>query len=216
VARVDEIALDVDAAVGEVLLPLAPGRLERPLRLVRRLDELHPLAAASRRRLHDQRVADLVAQAQHLVDGLHRVGRPRDDRDARGLHRRACRRLRAHQLDRGAGRADPGQPRVLDGAREGRVLGEEPVPGMDRLRAGAGRGLQDPLHEEVALGGRPRTDQVGLVRDPDVQRVAVGLRVDRDRSDPELAERPEDPDGDLAAVRDEDFGEGRHRGAYCP
>jgi hypothetical protein len=57
---------------------------------------------------------------------------------------------------------------------------------------------------------------VRLVGDPDVQRVAVGLRVDGDRSDPELAERPEDPDGDLAAVGDEHFGEGRHGGAYCP
>ena len=36
VARILEVALDVDRVVGEVRLALAPGRLERALRLVRR------------------------------------------------------------------------------------------------------------------------------------------------------------------------------------
>jgi CDP-diacylglycerol--glycerol-3-phosphate 3-phosphatidyltransferase len=42
-----------------------------------------------------------------------------------------------------------------------------------------------------------------------VQRSAVGLRIHRDRADPELAQRPEDPDRDLAAVGDQDLRE-RH------
>ena len=111
VARILEVALDVDAAVGEVLLALALRRLERALGLVGRRDELHPLAAAAGRRLHDQRVADLVAEPQHLRDRLDRLGRARDDRHAGGLHRRARLRLRAHQLDRRAGRPDPDQAR---------------------------------------------------------------------------------------------------------
>ena len=52
------------AAVGEVLLALALSGLERPLSLLRRGDELHPLAAAARRGLDDQRVADLLAEPE--------------------------------------------------------------------------------------------------------------------------------------------------------
>ena len=43
-----------------------------------------------------------------------------------------------------------------------------------------------------------------------MKRVAVGLGVDGDRADAELAERPEDPDCDLAPVGDEHTGERRH------
>ena len=63
---------------------------------------------------------------------------------------------------------------------------------------------------QVALVGRARPDPIRLVRDARVQATAVGVGVHRDGPDPELAQRPEDPDGDLAAVRDEHFGEGCH------
>ena len=84
---------------------------------------------------------------------------------------------------------------------------------MDRLRAGAPSGLEQPLADEVALGRRPGADQVRLVGAPHVERVPVGLGVDPDAPDPELAKRPEDPDRDLAAVCHQDFRErdGRHR-----
>src|SRR3974377_2238238 len=42
-----------------------------------------------------------------------------------------------HQRDRGRGRPDPDEARVLDGLREAGVLGEEPIAGVDRLGARA-------------------------------------------------------------------------------
>ena len=67
VAGVFDEPLDVDGRVGEVLLAL-PGRgREGALRLVGRGDELHPLAAASRGRLDEQRVADLLSGATTAV-----------------------------------------------------------------------------------------------------------------------------------------------------
>jgi len=63
-------------------------------------------------------------------------------------------------------------------------------------------GRDHPLAVEIALGGRARPDQARLVGAADVQRAAVGLGVDRDRADAELAQRAKDPDGDLAAIRD--------------
>src|SRR5204862_804988 len=71
--------------------------------------------------------------------------------------------------------------------------------------------LEDPLLVEVALGRPPWPNQVRLVRGRGMERVAVGLGVDRDRGDSELAQRPEDANGDLTTVGDEHLGERRHR-----
>ena len=139
VARVLEIALDVDRCVGEVRLPLALGRLERLVGLAGRPHDLHALAAAAGRRLDDQRIADLLAERDDLVGRADRIGRARDDRHAGRLHRLARPGLRAHQLDRRRRRADPDEPRLLDRARERRVLGEEAVARMDGLGARARR-----------------------------------------------------------------------------
>ena len=88
---------------------------------------------------------------------------------------------------------------------------------MDRLRAGTQRRLDDDVDAQVALVGRARPDPVRLVGDVRVQPPAVGIGVHGDARDPELAQRPEDPDGDLAAVRNEHFGEGWHaRRVFSP
>ena len=46
-----------------------------------------------------------------------------------------------------------------------------------------------------------------------MERFPVGLRVDGHRADAHLAAGPDDPDGDLPAIGDEDFSEGRRHGA---
>jgi hypothetical protein len=207
VARIDEEALGVHRVVGEVALPLAARRLESAGRVVGPVDELHPLAAASGARLHEQGPADLLAERDELVGALDRLGRARDDRHPCSLHRRACARLRAHQLDRLGRRADPRQACLLDEPGERRVLGQEAVAGMDRLGARAERRLDQHVAAQVALGSRSRPDEVRLVRSAHVQPSAVGLRVDRDAADPQLAQRAEDADDDLPAVRDEHFRE---------
>ena len=103
------------------------------------------------------------------------------------------------------GRADEDDAGLLAGAREGGVLGEEAVAGVDRLGAGLLGDLEDLVHREVALGGRAGAEQVRLVGAPDVRRVAIGLGVDRHAGDAELLERPHHADGDLAAVGDQDL-----------
>src|SRR5207245_1436558 len=100
VARVLEVSLDVDGRVREVRLALAPGRLERPLDLVRGADDLEPLAAAPGGGLDCKGPAKLVAEPPDLLRGGDRLGRPWDDRDAGPPHRLPGRDLRAHQLDR--------------------------------------------------------------------------------------------------------------------
>ena len=67
--------------------PSRCGRLERLRGLVRRVDRLHALAAAARRRLDQERIAELLAERDDLFGRADRLGRAGDDRDARRLHR---------------------------------------------------------------------------------------------------------------------------------
>ena len=60
---------------------------------------------------------------------------------------------------------------------------------MHRLRAGALAGLDDLLDDEIALGRLRRADRDRLIGHLDMQRVLVGLRIDRDGLDPHFAGR---------------------------
>ena len=78
---------------------------------------------------------------------------------------------------------------------------------MHRLRAGPGRRVEQLVDDEVALGRGQPAERVRLVRVGHVERVAIGVGVDGDRSHTQLAQGAEDPEGDLAPVRNEDFAE---------
>ena len=211
-----EEALHVDRVVGEVRLALAARRGQRALGLLGRADHLEPLASPAGGGLDRHGPAVLVPERDDLVGRLDRIGRPRDHGDSGLLHQPPCSHLRAHGLDRLRRRADPDETRFLDRAREGGVLGQEPVAGVDRLGAGALGRVEHALLVQVALGRRAGPEQVRLVRGGDVQRAPVGLRVDGDGGDLELAQRAEDADGDLPAIGDQDLGERRHEGAFSP
>src|SRR5208282_108163 len=60
---------------------------------------------------------------------------------------------------------------------------------------------------EVALGRPRRPDANGLVGKADVQGVAVGFGVDRNRLYAQLPAGAEDPKRDFAAIGDQDFSE---------
>ena len=100
-------------------------------------------------------------------------------------------------------RADEGQPRRAHLRRECRVLSEKAVPGMDRVGAARPGRVDEPAGVEVTLAGIRRTDRHRLIGEPNVQRPAVGLRVDRDGPEAEVAARADDADRDFAAVGDE-------------
>ena len=141
---------------------------------------------------------------------MDRLGRAGHDRHTRGAHRLSGSGLGAHHVDRLRWRTDPDESGRLACTCEVRILGEESVPGMNSFGTGPGGSLEQSLPVEVALGRRPGPDQVRLVRGGQMQRGTVGLRIDGDGSDSELAEGAEDADRDLTAVGDEDFREHGH------
>ena len=88
------------------------------------------------------------------------------------------------------------------GQRRGKslALGQKSIARMHGLGAGLAAGLDDLVDHQVAFRRRRRPDQNGLIGHFDVERVAVGLGIDRDRLYSHAAGSLDDPAGDLAAV----------------
>ncbi len=60
------------------------------------------------------------------------------------------------------------------------ILGQKPVPGMDRVDVGNFRGADDAIDPEVAFVRGGLTDTNGLICQLDVHRVGIRLGIDRD------------------------------------
>ena len=100
-------------------------------------------------------------------------------------------------------------PVLLKRNRERFALGQKAVARMYGLGARRLAGFDDLVHHKVGFGGRRGTDVDGLVGHVDVQRVAVGVRIDRHRLDSHLACGLDDAAGDLATICDQNFLEHR-------
>ena len=99
------------------------------------------------------------------------------------------------------------RPASLAGAREGGVLGEEPVSRMDGVGARAPGRVDDRLDAQIALGRLAGPDVHRLIRFTHVAGAAIAVGEDGDRRDAHFPARPHDPDRDFAAVGDQDFHE---------
>ena len=150
-------SFDEERAVTERGGRLGPRRLQRVRELLGRGDDAHPAPAAARRRLHEERVTDVVAD-RHRVDGVA-IGD--GDRRAARARRPATAIALAATFDpivsitSGAGPTKR-EARGGDGPGEVGVLGEEAVAGMHGIGAGAQRGGDDRVDVEVGVG-RART-----------------------------------------------------------
>ncbi len=202
VPRRGDEPLDEQPVVAERPARLAPRRLHRLRKALGGGHHPHPLAATTGRRLQQHRIAHPVGGRRHGIHPGH-VTLPGDHGNARGGHGVLGADLVAHRLDRRRGRSDEHDPGVGAGAGEGGVLGEEPVAGVHRLRAGVHGGAHDVRYGQVTPRGLGRTDPDGDIGLGDVPGVGVGVAVDRHRADPHPAQRGDHPDGDLAPVRDQ-------------
>jgi hypothetical protein len=192
--------------------PNAAPASERATRIevTRILDDAHALAAAAGDGLDDDGIADLVRDAGDVLVGhpdVEGLLGPRHDRDARADRRAAGGGLAAHERDRFGRGADERQAGVAARARERRVLGQESVARVDGVRAGPARGVEDGVNPEVAADRLARADVQRLVGLADVAGVAIAIGIDGDGGQSHLAAGANDPDGDLAAVGDQNFHE---------
>ena len=75
--------------------------------------------------------------------------------------------------------------------------------GVNRLGTRLHEGIDDPVDGKVALARWRRSDGKGLVGHPDVERILIGLGMNRDRGDAQRPARGDDPAGDFPPVGNE-------------
>ena len=134
VPRARQVAFDQHAIVAERRLRLAARERERRVEILGALDDPHALAAAAGRGLDQHRIADPRRRRAQHVGVLIVAVIAGHQRHAGAFHQRLGRGLRPHRADRRRRRADEHDARVRAGFGEVRVLAEEAVAGMDRLR----------------------------------------------------------------------------------
>jgi len=206
--RVLDGPFEIDGGVPERARRLTGSGAPRAVELLLFGDRPHSLATAASRRFQQNGVADLPRAIPRRGDVRQRLGSG-CDRDLRFPSETPGGGLLPEEALDLRGRTDENEARVDDRLSEGRVLGKEAVAGMDRVAPRALGDLDDPRGMEVALAGRRRANRIGGVGRANMQRVAVDIAVNRDRSDAEVVAGADDTERDLAAIGDEDGGQRR-------
>ncbi len=77
---------------------------------------------------------------------------------------------------------------------------QKAIAGMHRVGAGGPAGGDDLVHRQIGLGGRRGTDFHRFVRHPDMQGMAVDVRIDRHGGNAHPAGGLDDAASDFAAI----------------
>src|SRR5690242_20900984 len=184
-----EVLLEVDLIRAERRQRFLLGQRKRLWVLLLVLGDPHPLPTPTRRRLDDHWKPDLLRDLEPRVRVLDRPRRTGHRGHFELLRELPRRRLVPHLADliaRGAYERDIRRPHDV---RELRVLGQEPVAGVNGIRPGDLGGRDNPRGVEVAVAGGRAADAYIVVGEPRVQAVAGGLRVDGDCRDAQLLAR---------------------------
>jgi hypothetical protein len=88
---------------------------------------------------------------------------------------------------------------------ESLVFREESVPRMHGVGARLLRGVDDSIDPEITVPRRASADRVRLVGVPHVERGSIALGVDGDRRNAHFTACAGNPNGDFAAVGDENL-----------
>ncbi len=200
VARFRDELLKEHAAVLEVRKAEALHRFEETRKFRRRLAELQADAAAARRALDHDGIADGTRTGERIVE-VGNERRARQQRHATLLGKLARRMLQREGQHVFGTRADKGNTPVGQRLREAGVLAQKSIARMHGFRAGRNRSRDDRIDIEIALRDHGGANADRLVRQVDMRREAIGFGIDSDRADAHAAECANDAAGDFAAVR---------------
>ena len=209
VARLGDEFLNENPVIAKARRRLVLRRLEALARLLVVPRNPHALATAPGAGLDHHRIADLTRDFHRLIgigDQAH-IARNRRHPGLLGDLLRGD--LVPHRLNRGARRADKHHARLFQSGSKVHVFRQEPIARMHRLRAGLGDGVHDLVDHDIRLVRRGRADMHRLIGHRHMQRVAVGVGIDRNRLDPHFAGRLDNAAGNFAPVGDQDFLEHR-------
>ena len=209
VARAIHVALQVDLGGSERRRRLTLAGPHGRGQAVDVPDDPDPAPTAPQRGLEQDRVAERVGDAPRLRLVAHGAVAPGQERHVRLPRELAGPDLVAEQPDHLRARADEADAARPADLGERRVLGEEAVPGVNRLGV-RDLGGRDQLRDvEVALAAVRGADADALVGQPHGERSGIGGRMGHHRPDAHLPARAQDPEGDLPPVGDQDLREHR-------
>ena len=204
-ARALHIFLDQHRVVTEAVDRFAFARCQRCVEVLCRVNRAHALAPAAGAGLDQHRITDLQCLGLEQRRILIRRVVTRHQRHAGLFHQSLGLRLESHRLDRRRRWSDKDQSSVGAGLRKGRVLAQESVARMDRLRAAGLGGLQNGFPAQITVFWCAGADVDGLITRQYMFGSRVGVRIHRHRPDAQTARRGRDPAGDFAAIGNQDF-----------
>lgn len=207
VARLLQVALDEYAVIAEAGAGFTLARGQRVGEGGALLDHAHAFAAAAGAGLDQYRVADGVGLLPEELRILVFAMVAGHQRHAGALHQRLGGRFAAHGGDRAGRRADEHHAGLRHGFGKAFVFGQEAVAGVDGLRAGVARGLQDGIGAQVAGARLGAADMHGDIAGGHMARVGVGIGIDGDGAKAHAAGGGGDAAGDFAAVGNQQGGE---------
>src|ERR1700689_4752823 len=166
----------------------------------------HAAAAAAARGLDDHRVADVLGDAEVLIRIFTQgpVGSGYT-RDAGRLHDLDGGNFVAHEPDGFGARSDEYESALLDPLGEIGIFREETVTWVDRHRVRDFRRTDDCRHVQIGERRLRRPNADRLICQQDVFGVEIRGGVNGHRLDAQFAAGAQYAQGDLAAVRDDDF-----------
>ncbi len=202
VAGINDEFLDENAIVAERRFGFGLGQTESLGDLRGRMRDPHPFAAAAGGGLDHDRITDLIGDLDRVLLVLDDAEMARNGGDVGFGGGFLGFDLVAHRGDGARIGSNENDSGFRQRARKGLALGQEPIARMHGLGAGLAAGLDDPVDQQITFGCRRRPDQNGVIGHFDVERVPVGLGIDRDGLDPHAPGSLDDPTGDLAAIGD--------------
>src|SRR5579863_6562963 len=158
-----DIFFDQDAARAERRADFPNRSVERVVEVGVLVDAPHPAPAAARRRLDQHRVADLVSFLLEEFRVLAIAVIAGHYWNAGFLHQRLGAVLKPHRADRRGGRTNEDEAGAGASLGEIRILGQEPVAGVNALGSGLVRDLDQFVGREIALARFRGADEIGLV-----------------------------------------------------
>ena len=206
VAPADDRAFQEEGAVAEGGLGFPARGGERVRQCVGVIDDAHaPAAPTGGGFNHDGKSEGGDARQKGGV--VVRSGKAGEDWQIVVASEAASGGLVADEAQSGGRGTDEDDAGLGAGRGEGRVFREESIAGMDGGRAAVAGGLDEGRDGEIALCGCGGTDAHRFIGGAHVEGSAVGVGVDGDRRDAEPLAGPDDAEGDLAAVGDEELRE---------
>mmetsp|Transcript_27768 Transcript_27768/g.51746 ORF Transcript_27768/g.51746 Transcript_27768/m.51746 type:complete len:213 (-) Transcript_27768:83-721(-) len=194
--------LNEDPVIAKAVGRLVLGGLKALAGLFVGPGNAHALAATAGGSLQHHWVADFIGDFDRLIrvfDQPHIAGHRADARVLGDLFRGD---LVAHLLNRAHRWADKGNALRIQRFGELAVLAQEPIAGMNRLRARSLDRLHHLVDDDIGLVGRRRADMDGLVRHLHMQRLGISIRINGNGRDTHFSGSLDNPAGDFTPVGD--------------